>query len=580
MTEHTPTPPPGPLSYGQLRQLTANLNQNRISTRKQGNRNLSYLEAWDVRRALIRIFGFGGFNAVADEARVLNTEAVTNSQGKPNVRITVMCRMTLHVPQLGATYAEYAASSQQGSDPGEVLDFAIKGLALDTAIPTPDGWTTMGDLQVGDTVFDMDGKLTTVEMKSEVKHLPSYRLTFNDGRVIVCDEEHYWYAYNGASSQLGVHNIVDLYRAKQEGRSVSIPLNGSLELPDAELPVDPYLLGYWLGDGATASGRITVHEDDLPSLLACIEGDYSVSRDGRNPKVCCVRIGNSTPGSRSGLTHQLRQLGVLGKKMIPMEYMRASRGQRLALLQGLMDSDGTVGGGRPVFTGTSHILAEQVAELIHSLGDRPSTSVAKRSGFGKIVDSYTVTWTPSEMPFRLERKQAKVQLRKKRGVNRVTSIELIESVPTQCIGVASETKSYLAGEGMVPTHNTAESDALKRCAINLGTQFGLSLYDNGATQDVVQMVLAPEQQWPRPAPDQDQPQQQEPAGAAVVQNVLGGRQVASEPAPGVTPEQHAANQALLDRALNMKAQQQAQQDPQEDTGPAVLSQHADTNTGD
>lgn len=567
MTEHTPRPTAAPLSERQLRSLLANLNANRVSGRKQGGRTLSYLEAWDVRAALIKVFGFGGFSATADEARVINTESVMNSQNKPNVRITVMCRMTLVIPQLGATYSEYAASSQQGNDPGEVLDFAIKGLALDTPIPTPNGWSTMGALQVGDTVFDMNGIPTQVEMKSEVKNLTCYRVTFNDGRAIVCDEEHFWYAYNGAGSQLKVHNIVDLYRAKQEGRAVSIPLNGALELPDAELPVDPYLLGYWLGDGAAASGRITVHEDDLPELVAHIEGDYSVTRDGRNSKTCCVRIGKSTPGSRTGLTRQLRELGILGQKMIPMEYMRASRSQRLALLQGLMDSDGTVGGGRPVFTGTSRILAEQVAELVHSLGDRPSTSAAKRAGFGLIVDSHTVTWTPSEMPFRLARKQAKTQLRKKRGVNRVASIEKIESVPTQCIGVASETKSYLAGVGMVPTHNTAESDALKRCAINLGTQFGLSLYNDGKTEDVIRVVLAPGQEWPRP-------QQQEPAGAQVVQNVLGGQQTSSEPAPGVTPEQHAANQALLDRALNMKSEQQA---GQEDTGPAVLSPDADTN---
>lgn len=115
-----------PLTDRQLRSLLANLNQNRISTRKQGNSNLSYLEAWDVKAALIKVFGFGGFSAVTSEAQMISREEVTNSYGKKAVRITVMVRMVLTIHQLGAVYGEYAAASQTGQDPGDVLDFAIK----------------------------------------------------------------------------------------------------------------------------------------------------------------------------------------------------------------------------------------------------------------------------------------------------------------------------------------------------------------------------------------------------------------------------------------------------------------------
>lgn len=115
-----------PLTPRQLRSLLANLSQNRVSGRRQSGRTLSYLEAWDVKAALIKVFGFGGFSAIASEGQIISTETVTNSAGKPNVRITVMCKMELTIHQLGATYTEYAASSQQGNDPGDVLDFAIK----------------------------------------------------------------------------------------------------------------------------------------------------------------------------------------------------------------------------------------------------------------------------------------------------------------------------------------------------------------------------------------------------------------------------------------------------------------------
>jgi recombination DNA repair RAD52 pathway protein len=102
-------------------------------------------------------------------------------------------------------------------------------------------------------------------------------------------------------------------------------------------------------------------------------------------------------------------------------------------------------------------------------------------------------------------------------------------------------------ESMDMAIKSAESDALKRCAIFLGTQFGLSLYQNGATHDIVQKVLAPDQLWPRPNPDQPVAPQEEP----------------STPAPGVTSEQHEANKALVQRGLNMKAKARGPEEPQE-----------------
>lgn len=125
MTEHTQQHQIQPPTERQLRSLMGNLNQTRVSSRKQGNRTLSYLEAWDVKRALISMFGFGGWSAIASEARVINTESGKGTGGT-GIRITVMVRMTLTIHQFGAEYAEYAAASQTGQDPGEVLDFAIK----------------------------------------------------------------------------------------------------------------------------------------------------------------------------------------------------------------------------------------------------------------------------------------------------------------------------------------------------------------------------------------------------------------------------------------------------------------------
>lgn len=139
---------PSPLTDMQLKQLMTDLNQSRVSNRSQGGRQLSYLEAWDVKATLIRIFGFGGFSAEADECEILRVEnniPRTRGYGKDkvelpieydpdgqvkygtaNFRVTAKVRVRLHIHQLEAVYTEYASSSQTGPDIGEVSDFAIK----------------------------------------------------------------------------------------------------------------------------------------------------------------------------------------------------------------------------------------------------------------------------------------------------------------------------------------------------------------------------------------------------------------------------------------------------------------------
>lgn len=137
-----------PLTDQQLAQLMRDLHPQRVATRKQGGTSLSYLQAWDVKATLIRIFGFGGFSADATECEIVKIEDnVPKSKGygankeelpieytkdgrikfgTANFRVTAKVKVKLTIPQLGATYSEYAASSQTGPDLGEVTDFAIK----------------------------------------------------------------------------------------------------------------------------------------------------------------------------------------------------------------------------------------------------------------------------------------------------------------------------------------------------------------------------------------------------------------------------------------------------------------------
>ena len=116
-----------PLTFDQQKVLMASLNPNRVHTRKQGGSTLSFVEAWDVRATLIRVFGFGGFDAEVLEYRVEDIREVPKSSGEgTNFRVTTSARVRLYIRQLEATYCEVAVSSQTGPDLGEVMDFSQK----------------------------------------------------------------------------------------------------------------------------------------------------------------------------------------------------------------------------------------------------------------------------------------------------------------------------------------------------------------------------------------------------------------------------------------------------------------------
>lgn len=115
-----------PLTEQQIKTLMAPLNSQRVAHRQQGGRQLSYLEAWDVKASLIRVFGFGGFSAEVTDAKVLRFDEVPSKNGGTNNRVTAMATVRLTIHQTGAIYEESAAASQTGPDVGEVTDFALK----------------------------------------------------------------------------------------------------------------------------------------------------------------------------------------------------------------------------------------------------------------------------------------------------------------------------------------------------------------------------------------------------------------------------------------------------------------------
>lgn len=320
-----------------------------------------------------------------------------------------------------------------------------KGLALDTPLPTPWGWTTMGDVQVGDLLFSKSGEQCTVVGKSQVKNLRCYELLFDDTSKVVCDEEHLWELADGV-----VRGIQDIPGGSH------IKVTEPLAIPDVALPIDPYVLGLWLAEGKHTSGEITKPDAEVWAEVQrrgyAVSHDYSEkAQDGK----CQVR-------TVYGLRGRLKSLGVLGNKHIPFPYLRSGYTQRLALLQGLMDGDGNANSHRKqaVFTTTDKAISDQVMELLLSLGQRPNQSTVTARGFGVETVAYPIAFRPIGInPFLLPRKRDRICPSwgvGRSSTRRVVSITEVPSVPTQCIAVDSIDHTFLCSKSMIPTHNTGK----------------------------------------------------------------------------------------------------------------------------
>jgi len=342
-----------------------------------------------------------------------------------------------------------------------IVDY--KGLALDTQIPTVDGWKTMRDLAVGDRIFDGNGQPCQVTEKSEVHMRRCYRIRFDDGSSVICDDEHLWVTTAGRNSNGSrcntavrtteeIRQTVKLYGQNQHRVQVAGPLN----LPPLDLPIHPYVLGCWLGDGTTKDGRISKPDAELFDRIA--DCGYTIGPPPPSNLKCPTR-------TIHGLRVQLRQIGLLGHKIIPPMYLRAGYAQRLELLRGLMDTDGSWNATRhqAVFTTTDKALAHAVRELACSLGQRAIVHSTTQSGFGVRVEAYQVTFTPvgGLNPFALSRKADKVHVPTDKFSKRrvVVAVEDVPTVPTQCIAVDSPDHTYLCTEAMIPTHNTIKDAA-------------------------------------------------------------------------------------------------------------------------
>lgn len=338
---------------------------------------------------------------------------------------------------------------------------SAKALDVTTIVPTPNGYTTIGNIKVGDFVLDEFGKPVEVEYISPVfiEH-PCFKLTMDTGEEIIADAEHLWSVQDKHKRRGNTLSTLEMFakqdlgkpRGKYQEKAYRIPCTYA-EYDEKELPIDPYLLGYWLGDGTSGQPNITVGDSDLESFKKNIAWQhYTVHR--------------YKPGSVIVALHGFKKLlidnGLLNNKYVPLPYMFGSTRQRFELLAGLIDSDGTIAKsgtkiGTISFVNKNKRLAEAVRVLACSLGMKTTMIETMSKLYGKecgIV--YKVSFKPSFKFLKLERKNKYIQEKQDRRslLRTISKIEPTESVPCVCIKVKSESGCFQITSSHIITHNS------------------------------------------------------------------------------------------------------------------------------
>ena len=375
-----------------------------------------------------------------------------------------------------------------------------KQLAVDTPIPTPDGFTSMGNLKVGDTVFDEKGNPCHVVAKSQVDDTEqAYKLTFRDGTSIVAGARHLWNCtYIHGKRKDVLWTTEEIYEHQQkygftgDGKQrsvIRIPVGGILQTREAELPVDPYLYGYWLGNGCANKPDITVRTTDVDDIMSFVP--YPVHN----------RYPQSSGGSDILRYMELKKVLVptFRDKVIRPEYLRASEEQRWALLQGLMDSDGCIGTmkAQSIYCSTILQLALSVRELLWSLGIKNAIKVSPstRNGLptGELLYMIRFTTFDNQPTSRLIRKAVRQRIRRKKTRSCFHYLSKIEPVnhpvKMQCIQVDSPSHQYLAGPSMIPTHNSELAAAIALYLLYADNEPSAEVYGAAADRQQASIVF-------------------------------------------------------------------------------------------
>jgi hypothetical protein len=326
---------------------------------------------------------------------------------------------------------------------------------------------------------------------------PCYRVVFDDGAEVIADADHLWQTSTTIERKTltpgrrvaqrkgnrgsypsippwSIRTTEDIRTSLLDYRGANnhaIPLSQTVDYPERDLPISPYTFGAWLGDGSRNTSALTCADPEIIEAISAEGTEVGIAHARANQgRAYTYYLGPARTDrqrdpdtgqyvSENGLKAQLAHLGVLGNKHIPDVYLTASVDQRWALLQGLMDTDGHCEpNGRAEFTSKSLRLAQDVVELMRSLGLKPRMKTGRAMLNGVDYGPKYRVWVTTNHPlFQLPRKRDRQVGGYRPDLFRryVTAVEPVPSVPVRCIVVDSPSCLYLAGRDYIVTHNTS-----------------------------------------------------------------------------------------------------------------------------
>lgn len=362
-----------------------------------------------------------------------------------------------------------------------------KALPMDANILTPNGWVKNRDLRIGQQVCSPNGEDSFITGIFYRGVRPMYRVSFSDGRSVVCCNEHLWEI---TSCAFKTGNRVMNTEQLKNMQDNTVAYHNKMATPEfsgiwgikKDFVIHPYLMGVLLGDGSLSRGVEWNKPDSFifDKIRGIIKEEYFINKVGRSETHSPSYRITRGKGKENIYLDELKRIGLYGKrsadKFIPEEYLNASREQRAQLMQGLMDTDGYAGkNGECVFSSKSETLSDGVRYLAHSLGYKATKRKKKAKLYGKEFGfSYEVCINDKNKNelFTLPRKKSRV-ITHRRISNVIRSVEYVGEMECQCISVSHPSELYIT-DGFIVTHNTSLAIAFTLSAAKYG--HGVAFY--------------------------------------------------------------------------------------------------------
>ena len=366
-----------------------------------------------------------------------------------------------------------------------------------------DGERPIGDAKVGDKIYGADGKLTNIIGVYPQGEVNLFTVKLGDGREVVCCDEHLWYVYD---YQAKIYKTLPLKEIMNGGYSFErkikekvsviykywIPLTQPIAYTEKNLPIDPYLLGLWLGGGHSASPRFTSEDSEIIDYIEQYTQNNNFNFRKTHIKNNLYDIDISTnPNKPNPLLNLLRDNKLQFNKHIPDIYFKGSINQRMELLKGLMDTDGTIGksGGGVSISLANKRLSENILRLCRTLGinsyiKEGEGNYTKKDG--TLNKYWTVTLFTDLPVFKLHRKLKRIDVfpnpsreNKKYRVP-IVSVTFKENSKATCIRVDNKDKLFLTRDCIVTHNTTSEASYLHHGMLIFPTQSGNISSSNAA----------------------------------------------------------------------------------------------------